>query len=85
MTMTPLVAQPMERLNITGTYAGHDNASLQVQRLEGGVWADFPTQAQVNMGTFETYVETSHTGPNKFRVYDPGSDKASNVVTISIR
>lgn len=82
--ITPLTASPMERLNVTGTYVGHDNVSLRVQRLEGGTWADFPTQAQVNMGTFETYVETSHPGPNKFRVYDPTEDKASNVVTIII-
>jgi hypothetical protein len=84
LAITPLTAGPMERLNLTGTYPGHDNVSLQVQRLEGGTWADFPTEARVNMGTFETYVMTSHTGRNKFRVYDPQEDKASNVVTIRI-
>jgi hypothetical protein len=84
LSITPLTAAPMERLNVTGTYAGHDNVSLQVQRREGGVWADFPTTARVNMGTFETYVKTSHPGPNRFRVYDPAEDKASNVITIII-
>jgi hypothetical protein len=84
LSITPLTAAPMERLNVTGTYAGHDNVSLQVQRREGGVWADFPTTATVNMGTFETYVKTSHSGPNRFRVYDPAEDKASNVITIII-
>lgn len=84
LSITPLTAAPMERLNVTGTYAGHDNVSLQVQRREGGVWADFPTTATVNMGTFETYVKTSHSGPNRFRVYDPAENKASNVITIII-
>jgi hypothetical protein len=36
------------------------------------------------MGTFETYVMTSHPGPNRFRVYDPAEGKASNVITIVI-
>jgi hypothetical protein len=84
LNITPLRAAPGERINITGTYPRHDNVSVQVQRLEGGTWADFPTQAQVDMGTFETYVMTSHTGPNKFRVYDPQEDRASNVVTVRI-
>ncbi|WP_310961991.1 hypothetical protein [Nocardioides terrisoli] len=85
LSMTPLSAHPDERLNITGTYAGHDNISLQVQRLEDGTWSDFPTQAQVSMGTFQTYVMTTRTGPNRFRVFDPTVDKASNVVTVTIR
>lgn len=84
LQVAPHSAQPMERLNLTGTYAGHNAVSLQVQRLEDGTWADFPTEANVNMGQFETYVMTSHTGPNKFRVYDPTTRKASNVVTVTI-
>jgi hypothetical protein len=84
LSITPLTAAPMERLNLTGTYAGHDNVALQVQRREGGVWSDFPTTARVSMGTFETYVMTSHPGPNRFRVYDPAEGKASNVITIVI-
>lgn len=84
LTMTPLVASPMERLNVTGSYAGHDNVALQVQRFENGIWADFPTNAQVSMGTFETYVMTSHTGVNRFRVFDPATNTASNVVQVSI-
>lgn len=84
LQMGPRSAQPMERLNLTGTYAGHNDVSLQVQRLEDGTWADFPTRANVNMGQFETYVMTSQTGPNKFRVYDPTTQKGSNVVTVTI-
>jgi hypothetical protein len=84
LTMTPLVASPMERLNVTGTYPRHDNVALQVQRFENGIWADFPTNAQVSMGTFETYVMTSRVGVNRFRVFDPATGKASNVVSVSI-
>lgn len=84
LQVAPSSAQPMERLNLTGTYAGRNDVSLQVQRLEDGTWADFPTEANVNMGRFETYVMTSHTGPNKFRVYDPTTQTASNVVTVTI-
>jgi hypothetical protein len=85
LNATPAVAGPMERVNLTGTYAGQDNVALQVQRLENGTWATFPVTARVSMGTFETYVQTSQRGDNKFRVYDPDADKASNVVTITIR
>ncbi|HEX7738301.1 MAG TPA: hypothetical protein VF426_01495 [Marmoricola sp.] len=83
--MTPLTVAPMERINLTGTYGRRDNISLQVQRYENGTWADFPTEADVSLGTFETFVETSHTGANKFRVYDAQNDVGSNVVTVTVR
>lgn len=84
LSITPLEVSPGERINLTGTYGRHDNISLQVQRLEGGTWADFPTEADVSLGTFATYVETSRTGRNQFRVYDPENDVASNVVTVTV-
>lgn len=82
---TPLEVSPGERINLTGTYGRHDNVALQVQRFENGTWADFPTEADVSLGTFATYVETSRVGSNQFRVYDAQNDVASNVVTVTVR
>jgi hypothetical protein len=57
---------------------------LQVQRLEGGQWVDFPTTATVSGGQFSTYIETGHAGVNKIRVVDPSTGQSSNVVAIQI-
>lgn len=85
LSATPVFVKPMERINITGTWRGHDNISLQVQRKENGAWTDFAgVQAQVQVGTFATYVLTSRAGDNKFRVRDPASGKVSNAVTITV-
>jgi hypothetical protein len=85
MSATPASVRPMERINITGTWPGHDNIALQVQRKENGAWTDFAgVQAPVQVGTFSTYVLTSHTGDNQFRVRDPASGKVSNAVTITV-
>ncbi len=84
LTASPDQASTYQRVNLTGTYASGTGATLQVQRLEGGSWVDFPTSASVSGGTFSTYVETGRSGPNKFRVFDVGADKASNVVTVVI-
>jgi hypothetical protein len=84
LSASPANVSPMERINLTGQWAGQDNVSLLVQRFENGDWADFGVQVQVKLGTFATYVETSHEGPNKFRVYDPETDSASNAVTVNI-
>jgi hypothetical protein len=85
MSATPVLVKPMERINITGTWHGHDNVALQVQRKENGIWTDFAgVQAPVQVGTFTTYVLTSRAGDNKFRVVDPASGKASNAVTVTV-
>jgi hypothetical protein len=76
--------KPSERINLTGQWPGHDNESLLVQRFESGQWTDFGVQVRVNVGTFSTYVLTSRTGDQKFRVFDPGSETASNEVTVTI-
>jgi hypothetical protein len=55
-----------------------------VQRFEGGKWVDFGVQANVNVGTFETYVMTGRAGDNRFRVFDPETKTASNDVTITV-
>lgn len=80
----PVTVKPMQRINLTGTWAGQDNVSLSVQRLEGGTWTDFGVSVPVHVGTFETYVMTGHPGPQKFRVYDAGTKTASNEVTVTV-
>jgi hypothetical protein len=81
---SPAIVAPMERINLTGQWQGQDSVSLLVQRFEDGQWVDFGVQVEVRLGSFATYVETSHEGPNKFRVYDPGTDRASNPVTVTV-
>lgn len=85
LSITPVFVRPMERINITGTYAGMDAVDLQVQRKAGGGWEDFPTSATVRAGSFSTYVMTGRTGDNTFRVFDPAAGKASNAVTVTVQ
>jgi hypothetical protein len=84
LNASPVFVKPMERINLTGQWPGHDHEGLLVQRFEGGKWADFGVQVRVNVGTFETYVMTGHTGDQRFRVFDPQSDTASNEVTVTV-
>ena len=84
LSATPLEVNAMERINLTGTYGNRDNVSLQVQRWENGTWGDFPIEVTVSVGTFATYVQTSHVGVNRFRVFDPAANIASNVVRITV-
>lgn len=78
---------PGEQIDLTGVYPGGEGASLLVQRFEGGEWVQFGTEpitASVTGETFSTYIITSQTGENRFRVLDTGSDEASNEVTVTI-
>jgi hypothetical protein len=84
LSASPVFVKPMERINLTGQWPGHDNVGLMVQRFENGAWSDFGVQAQVDVGTFATYVMTGHTGDQRFRVYDPQSKTASNDVKITV-
>ncbi|MGY2876669.1 hypothetical protein ACVW00_003859 [Marmoricola sp. URHA0025 HA25] len=84
LSASPVLVSPSERINLTGRWAGHDNESLLVQRFENGQWADFGVQVRVNLGTFETYVLTSRTGDQRFRVFEPDSQTASNEVTVTV-
>jgi len=59
---------PMERIDLTGTYQGGEGAVLQVQRLEGGSWSDFPVTVSVSDASFATYVQTGQAGKVKLRV-----------------
>ncbi len=85
LSATPEQVGPGERINLTGSYPGADNVALQVQRKENDVWVPFAdVQAQVRVGTFETYVITSRTGGMKFRVFDPTTKAASNAVGVIV-
>ena len=84
LSASPLLVQPMERINLTGQWPGHDNQSLLVQRFDGGQWSNFGVQVQVDVGTFATYVMTGRPGDQKFRVFDPTTQTASNEVTVTV-
>jgi len=84
LSASPVFVKSMERINLTGQWPGKDNVSLLVQRYENGEWVDFGVQVTVQIGTFETYVMTGREGDNKFRIYDPESNTASNEVTVTV-
>lgn len=84
LTASQQSVSPMQQIDLTGTYAGGEGAILQVQRFESEQWTDFPVTMSVSGGTFATYVQTSRTGPNKFRVVDTDSDAISNEVTVTV-
>jgi hypothetical protein len=73
-----------QRINLTGTYPGGDGTRLQVQRLEGGAWTDFPVGVTVHGRRFATYVLTSHTGVNRFRVLDTTTGRHSDPVRVRV-
>lgn len=75
----------MERIDLTGIYTAGEGAILQVQRLENGQWVDFPvSDIGVSGGQFSTYIQTSRTGEQQFRVIDTDTGLASNVVAITV-
>lgn len=84
LSVSPPSVGPMQRINLTGTYEGGDNARLEVQRQEDGAWTNFGVDAGVTAGTFQTYVMSGRTGENLFRVFDPAARKGSNAVTVTI-
>ena len=73
-----------EQIDLTGVYIGGEGAILQVQRLEDGVWEDFPVTVSVSDSTFSTYVQTSRPGINEFRVIDLDTQRHSNSVRVRI-
>jgi hypothetical protein len=73
-----------DRIDISGVYPGGEGATLQVQRLEGGQWTDFPATIPVSGEVFRTYVQSAQTGVNKFRVVDNSTGEASNPITVTI-
>jgi len=81
---SPTRVSSSQRINFRGSYR-RDGRLLQVQRYEGGHWADFPTTATVRGGTFTTYIFTGRSGLNRFRVVDQASGQASNTVRVTVR
>jgi hypothetical protein len=75
---------PMEQVDLTGVYPGGEGAILQVQRFTSGSWQAFPVTVSVSDETFATYVQTSQSGVNRFRVADTDSGLVSNEVKVTI-
>lgn len=75
---------PMQQIDLTGVYPGGEGAILQVQRFTNGAWQNFPVTASVSNETFSTYVQTSQTGVNRFRVIDTDTALESNEVKVTI-
>ena len=84
LSATQQSVSPMQQIDLTGTYQAGEGAILQVQRFENGAWSDFPVTMSVSGGTFATYVQTSRTGANEFRVVDTDTDVVSNEVTVTV-
>lgn len=84
LAATQQSVSPMQQIDLTGTYQSGEGSILQVQRFENGAWQDFPVTMSVSGGTFATYVQTSRTGPNKFRVVDTDTDVISNEITVTV-
>ena len=82
--VAPQQVSPGERINFNGVYVDGEGASLQIQRRENGSWVDFPVTASVQGGSFETWIQTSRTGEQVFRVTDESEDRSSNTVTVTV-
>lgn len=84
LSASQTVVAPMEQIDLTGVYPGGEGAILQVQRFTSGAWQDFPVTVSVSDETFSTYVQTSQSGVNRFRVVDTDTDLQSNEVKVTI-
>ncbi len=80
----PRQVAPGQRITLSGVYKGGEGVRLQVQRLQGGDWTDFPVSVRVSGGRFNTYIITSRSGATRFRVLDQAAGKASNAVRVTI-
>lgn len=78
------MAGPMEPFELTGVYPGGEGAILQVQRFQDGSWQDFNATTSVSDETFQTPIQTSLAGVNRFRVVDTDTRLESNEVRITI-
>jgi hypothetical protein len=77
-------AAPMETFDLSGVYRGGEGSILQVQRFSGNTWLNFPVTASVTDETFQTSVQTSQPGPNRFRVIDTDTGRKSNTVRVTV-
>jgi hypothetical protein len=75
---------PMEPFDLSGVYPGGEGAILQIQRFQNGRWEDFPVTASVSNETFQSPVQTSQAGVNRFRVVDTDTQLKSNEVRVTI-
>lgn len=81
----PNPASPGTEITLSGSFRRLHGGTLQVQRREGGVWADFPVTATVNPnGTFSTYIITSRTGTSPYRLLDEATGRSTPPVRITI-
>jgi hypothetical protein len=74
----------MGRVNLYGSYPGHNGSRLAVQRLEGGHWSGFPVSVTVRGGHFRTWVASGRHGVNKYRVVNPATHAASGTVSVFV-
>lgn len=84
LSASTTTSAPMEQFDLTGVYPSGEGAILQVQRFEGGAWADFNATGSVSGGTFQIPIYTSQPGVNRFRVLDSDSGLESNEIRITI-
>jgi hypothetical protein len=85
LTASPSSVPSFGKINLSGVYAGHDGATLQVQRALGtGAWSDFPITTSVSDGAYDTYIQTSMVGVNHIRMLDKATGTMSNVVTVQV-
>lgn len=79
-------AAARERVTLSGTYTGAEPGTvLQVQRNEGGEWADFPVRTSTGEGgQFSVDVALGRPGPNELRLVDPETGTTSEPVTITV-
>ncbi|RLV47864.1 hypothetical protein D9V37_17250 [Nocardioides mangrovicus] len=81
----PAQAGAGSRVTLTGQYPGADGVTLQVQRMTGTTWGSFAgVTVTVHGGAFSTYIITSQRGAASFRLLDPTTGQASNVVQVTI-
>lgn len=85
LVATPLRVGSFGRIDLTGDYPEGNGAILQVQRRESGKWVRFGVTTAVNGESFATYVQTSRSGRNLFRVIDSDTGMTSNTVTVDVR
>ena len=79
-------AKPFQTVQIQGTYRGGADASLRVQRWEGGQWLAFPLPTKTDQsGQFTAYVELGEPGRYQLRVLDPDSGVTSNPSVVVIK
>lgn len=85
LQVTPATIGSGQSFTVSGTYAGRDGVQLRLQRLEDGIWADYPNNIVVTMGTYSTIASSTMAGTNSFRTYDQSTGRSSNVVSVLVR